>query len=104
MGEPFKLMNLDLERVYCENIRSEKLEKRYISHLHDYSSKEFESEFLMGEERIDEVFGLLTNFIEETLFKTIIYAQTTRMLKFYKNYLRKHQAKVLFLQIEGDAG
>ena len=34
----------------------EALEKKYAKYLKDFSRKEFESEFLLGEERIDEVF------------------------------------------------
>lgn len=55
------------------------------------SRKEFEQEFLLGEERIEETFSYLSGFIEDTLINKpkIIYAQTSRMLKFYKNYLRR---------------
>ena len=58
--------------------------------------------FLLSEDRIDEVFNLLTSFLEEALFQSVIFAQTSRMLKFYHTHLRRKQAKILFLQVEGD--
>jgi hypothetical protein len=90
-AESFKLMNLELERVSCDQIRQDSIEKRYAKYLKDFSRKEFEQEFLLSEERIEETFGMLASFIEQTLFERpqILYAQTSRMLKFYKNYLRK---------------
>jgi hypothetical protein len=52
------------------------LEKRYSKYLADFSRKEFENEFLLSEDRIDEVFNILTGFIEDALFTNspIIYA------------------------------
>ena len=55
-SESFKLMNLNLERIQCDKLMQEALEKKYAKYLKDFSRKEFESEFLLGEERIDEVF------------------------------------------------
>ena len=59
---------------------------------------------MLSEERIDEVFNIMTGFIEEALFTNspVIYAQSSRMLKFYKNHLRRKQAAVLFIQLEGN--
>ncbi|TNV85361.1 hypothetical protein FGO68_gene3696 [Halteria grandinella] len=101
--DTFKLMNLELESVKCEDVRQEVLEKKYARYLKDMSKREFEQEFLLGEERIEETFGYLSKFIEDTLLTRpkFIYAQTSRMLKFYKNYLRRRQMKVLFIQLEG---
>jgi hypothetical protein len=65
--ETFKLMNLKLERVTCESLMQDALEKRYSKYLRDFSRKEFEQEFLLTDERIDEVFGLFTSFIERCL-------------------------------------
>jgi hypothetical protein len=98
-AESFKVMNLDLERLTCNELHQTQLEKRYSKYLSEFSRKEFENEFLLSEERIDEVFNIMTSFIEEALFTNspIIYAQTTRMLKFYKNHLRRKQATVLFI-------
>lgn len=97
-------MNLELERVQCEALFQDVLERRYAKYLKDFTRKEFESTFLLGEDRLDEVFGMLTVFIEEALFERppVIYAQTQRMLKFYKNHLRRKQETVCFLQVEGD--
>lgn len=69
-------MNLPLERVYCTGIEQIQLEKRYSKYLADFSKKEFEQEFLLSEDRIDEVFMLLSDFIEDVLFERapVIYA------------------------------
>jgi hypothetical protein len=84
-------MNLELERIECENLRTEALEKRYLSYLKDFTQKEFENEFLLGEDHMEEVFGYLTSWLEDALLSrsTLLYAQTSRMLKFYKNHLRR---------------
>lgn len=71
-------MNLPLERIYCKDIQQIELEKRYSKYLADFSKKEFEQEFLLSEDRIEEVFKILSDFIEEGLFtkSPVIYAQT----------------------------
>ena len=96
-------MNLPLERVYCRDLEQINIEKKYSKYLADFSKKEFEQEFLLSEERIDEVFHIFSSFIEDMLFDRtpVIYAQTQRMLKFYRNHLRRRQAQVLFMQVEG---
>jgi len=66
--EEFKLMNLPLEKIRCEALISENLEKKYAKYLADFTKKEFENEFLLGEDHIEEVFGYLANFIEDALF------------------------------------
>ena len=99
--EEFKLMNLELERVRCDELTQDVIEKRYSKYLLDFSRKEFEQQFLLSEDRVDEVFGILCSFIEDTLFKRppVLYAQTTRMLKFYRNHLRRRQQEVLFVTL-----
>ena len=100
----FKLMNLQLERIYCKELTQETLERRYIKYLKGgISKKEFENEFLLSEDHIDEVFSLLCAFVEDALIHKpeVLYAQTKRMLTMYRNYLRKRQQRVLFLQVEG---
>lgn len=71
-------MNLPLEKVYCTGIEQIHLEKRYSKYLADFSKKEFEQEFLLSEDRIDEVFKLFSDFIEDVLFERspVIYAQS----------------------------
>ena len=71
-------MNLPLERLYCSSIEQLKLEKKYSKYLADFSKKEFEEQFLLSEDRIDEVFRLFGNFIEDVLFEhpPVLYAQT----------------------------
>jgi hypothetical protein len=66
--EEFKLMNLPLEKIRCEALISENLEKKYAKYLADFTKKEFENEFLLGEDHIEEVFGYLANLIEDALF------------------------------------
>jgi hypothetical protein len=99
--EEFKLMNLELERVRCDDLTQDVIEKKYSKYLLDFSRKEFEQQFLLSEDRVDEVFGILCSFIEDTLFKRppVLYAQTTRMLKFYRNHLRRRQQEVLFVTL-----
>ena len=67
-AETFKLMNLNLERLQCDKLLQATLEKKYAKYLKDFTRKEFESEFLLGDDRIDEVFQLLTSFIEGAVF------------------------------------
>lgn len=63
--EEFKLMNLKLERVFCNQLTYTALEKRYAKFLKDFTRKEFETEFLLGEDHIDEVFSIYTSFLED---------------------------------------
>jgi hypothetical protein len=94
-------MNLPCERIECKQLRSEALERRYAQYLKDFTKKEFENEFLLSEDHIEEVFGYLASFIEDTIFTkpTILYAQSNRMLKFYKTHLRRKQSKILFISL-----
>jgi hypothetical protein len=97
-------MNLPLERIECEALNPSTLEKKYAKYLKDFTKKEFENEFLLGEEHIEEVFSYLSSFIEQALMShpPILYAQTTRMLKFYRNQLRRKQETVLFVHMQGE--
>jgi subtilase family serine protease len=94
-------MNLPLEKLECESLKNETLEKKYAKYLKDFTKQEFENEFLLGEDHIEEVFGYLSSFIEESLMSRspLLYAQTTRMLKFYKNHLRRTKSRVLFVHL-----
>jgi hypothetical protein len=96
-------MNLPLEKIECEALSTSILEKKYAKYLKDFTKKEFENEFLLGEEHIEEVFSYLSSFIEQALMShpPILYAQTTRMLKFYRNHLRRKQETVLFVHLQG---
>ena len=92
-------MNLPLERIECEALKQSTLEKKYGKYLKDFT----ENEFLLGEEHIEEVFSYLSSFIEQALMlhPPIHYAQTTRMLQFYRNHLRWKQETVLFVHLSG---
>lgn len=48
-GEQFKLMNLPLEREFCQPLRQKTLENLYSQYLVDFTKKEFE-EFLLSED------------------------------------------------------
>ena len=72
----FKLLNLELEKLVCEPLKQAALEKRYVKYLKDFTQKEFENEFLLSEDHIEEIFGMLTRFVEDSLFSKspILYA------------------------------
>ena len=100
-GQDFNVLNLQLEKVVCEGLRQSELEKRYGRYLKDFSREEFEQEFLLSEDRIDEVFGVLAAFIEDALTRSdhnILFVQTLRMLKFYKTHFRARHQSLLFVQ------
>ena len=69
-------MNLPLERLECEALRPDMLERKYAKYLKDFTKKEFENEFLLGEDHIEEVFGYLASFIEEAIMTRppVLYA------------------------------
>jgi hypothetical protein len=69
-------MNLPLERIECEALLSITLEKKYAKYLKDFTRQEFESDFLLSEEHIEEIFGYLANFQEDALMvrPPILYA------------------------------
>jgi hypothetical protein len=51
-AEPFKLLNLELERFSCSGLSKSNIEKKYAKYLPDFTKKEFES-FLLSEDHID---------------------------------------------------
>ena len=75
-AEEFKLMNLPLEKLECVGLRNDTLEKKYSKYLKDFTKQEFENEFLLGEDHIEEVFGYLATFIEDALMSRspLLYA------------------------------
>lgn len=66
IGEPFKLMNLDLEKLTCDSMKDENLERRYAKYLSEFTKKEFD-DFLMSEDNIDYIFEQLASFVEDVV-------------------------------------
>lgn len=94
-------MNLNLEAVECKPLLQSTLEKKYAKYLYDLSKKEFD-DLLFSEEHIDELFTYFTNFVEDVLINNlvsgVIYVQTSKMLRFYKNHFKKRMMDVVFVQ------
>jgi hypothetical protein len=59
----------------------------------------------MSDDRLDETFSLMTDFVEDALISNnnVIFVPTLKSLKFYKNHFRKRLQDVLFIYIKNEA-
>ena len=102
-GVDFKLLNLQLERsAPCNAVLDATLKEKFAEYFEEMTTQELAEQFMLSENEEVNVFSKLLAFVEANILPDengLIFAQTQKALRFYKNYLKSKQQNLLFVSV-----
>lgn len=80
------------------------MNEKYAEYLKEMGTQELADQFLLSENDEVNLFNRLLGFVESNVMPTeedgLIFAQTQRCLRFYRNYLQQKQQNLLFVGLQ----